>query len=64
GGVFNVSVFENSAVKVINSLGSVVYSANVEANTTVSVNLNAASGVYFVSVVGTANATTEKLIVK
>ena len=64
GGVFNVSVFENSAVKVINSLGSVVYSANVEANTTVSVNLNAASGVYFVSVVGAANATTEKLIVK
>lgn len=64
GGVFNVSVFENSAVKVVNSLGSVVYATEVESNTTVSVNLNAAPGVYFVSVVGATNATTEKLIVK
>ena len=64
GGVFNVSVFENSTVKVVNSLGAVVYSASVEANSTASVNLNAAPGVYFVSVVGETNATTEKLIVK
>lgn len=64
GGVFNVSVYENSTVKVVNSLGAVVYSANVEANSTASINLNAAPGVYFVSVVGETNATTEKLIVK
>ncbi|MBQ0155042.1 MAG: cellulase family glycosylhydrolase, partial [Bacteroidales bacterium] len=64
GGLFNVSVSENSAVKVVNSLGAVVYSANVEANTTTTVNLNVVPGVYFVSVVGESNATTEKLIVK
>lgn len=64
GGVFNVSVFENSAVKVVNSLGAVVYSGNVEANATSTINLSAAPGVYFVSVVGETNATTEKLIVK
>lgn len=64
GGVFNVSVFEKSAVKVVNSLGAVVYSGNVEANSTATINLNAAPGVYFVSVVSETNATTEKLIVK
>lgn len=64
GGVFNVSVFENSTVKVVNSLGAVVYSGNVEANSTATVNLSAAPGIYFVSVVGEANAKTEKLIVK
>lgn len=64
GGVFNVSVFEKSTVKVVNSLGAVVYSDNVEANSTATINLNAAPGVYFVSVVGETNATTEKLIVK
>lgn len=64
GGVFNVSVFENSTVKVVNSLGAEILSQNVEANTTATVVLNAAPGVYFVSVVGETNATTEKLIVK
>lgn len=64
GGVFNVSVYENSTVKVINSLGAEVYSQNVEANTTATINLNVTSGIYFVSVVGETNATTEKLIVK
>ncbi len=64
GGVFNVTVKENSVVKVVNSLGAVVYSANVEAGATETINLNAASGIYFVSVVGESNATTEKLIVK
>ncbi len=64
GGVFNVTVFENSTVKVVNSLGAVVYSAEVEANSTASINLNAAAGIYFVSVVGETNSTTEKLIVK
>ncbi len=64
GGVFNVTVSENSAVKVVNSLGAVVYSENIEANTTATINLNATPGVYFVSVVGATNATTEKLIVK
>lgn len=63
-GVFNVTVSENSEIKVVNSLGAVVYSANVEANSTSTINLNAVSGVYFVSVVGETNATTEKLIVK
>ena len=62
--LFNVSVFEKSTVKVVNSLGAVVYSDNVEANSTATINLNAAPGVYFVSVVGETNATTEKLIVK
>ncbi len=64
GGVFNVTVFEDATVKVVNSLGAVVYSANVEANSTASINLNANSGIYFVSVVGETNATTQKLIVK
>lgn len=64
GGVFNVTVKENSAVKVINSLGAVVYSSDVEANETATINLNAAPGIYFVSVVGETNATTQKLIVK
>lgn len=63
-GLFHVSVFENSTVKVVNSLGAVVYSAEVEANATETINLNAVPGVYFVSVVGESNATTEKLIVK
>lgn len=64
GGVFNVKVSENSAVKVVNSLGAVVYSANVEAGATESINLNAVPGIYFVSVTGETNAVTEKLIVK
>ncbi|MCQ2189027.1 MAG: cellulase family glycosylhydrolase [Paludibacteraceae bacterium] len=62
-GVFNVSVSENSTVKVVNSLGAVVYSQEVEANSTATIELNAA-GVYFVSVVSNSFATTEKLIVK
>lgn len=64
GGVFNVSVYENSTVKVVNSLGAEILSQNVEANTTATIVLNATPGVYFVSVVGETNATTEKLIVK
>lgn len=64
GGVFNVSVFENSTIKVVNSLGAVVYSGNADANSTATINLNAAPGIYFVSVVGDTNAITEKLIVK
>lgn len=61
-GSFNVSVAETSEVKVANAQGAVVYLQEVEGNATV--NLQAAPGVYFITVSNNSGVVTKKLIVK
>ena len=61
-GSFNVSVVETSEVKVANAQGAVVYLQEVEGNATV--NLQAAPGVYFITVSNNSGVVTKKLIVK